>query len=627
MQKTDDNMRKWLTLIALVSVSCNNASAATINAADTSAAAVRTAIKSASDGDTVTIPAGTSSWATTVTCSKTIVIQGAGIDQTIIRDNVPRTNPNFGIVFSMTGSGTWRLTGLTITSGTVTSIGGQGSINLSGSSHAFRIDHVKFNDLYNGGIQTTGDMWGVIDHNNFITSRGLVGIFVAHDSWQGVGSHGDNSWAQPTNLGTSEFIFIEDNTYTCTASGVQDFVDGLGGARYVVRHNTTTNGSIGGGHGTDSGRRRRSVRAFEIYNNTMNATSLFPMASYMRGGTGVIYSNTLTNFQYAAQGASYRDVDSFAPWGACNGISPWDTTDGVVYVSGTHNRGNGVALVLTDTTKNFTTAAAGRSCVNFSVTNVTQGWSSVIASMTTTTATATASNYGVARNWNTGDAYQIRRAYPSLDQVGRGAGVLLANDTPTPSGPVNQVFEPVYVWSNTGYTIAQCGGGMWASVQLGRDFIDNGTTPKPGYTPYTYPHPLVVGTGGSAADAQHPPTPKKLKLRWRTRKQHSKTIGLTGGNWECLAKCVDIAIPVRSTNTARVQECHNTIGHLFCDSVERDFAEATQTNEATCLHDIRRSCQIVFAIGTLMRLFRLQAIEKQIFEGTVLSATPSIKIQ
>jgi hypothetical protein len=157
---------------------------ATVYYSDGSAANVQALVNIATDGDTITLPAGIFTWAMTVTCSKSIVIQGAGIDQTIIQDNVPRTDPNFGRVFSMTGSGTWRLTGLTITSGTVTSIGGQGSINLSGSSHAFRIDHVKFNDLYNGGIQTTGDMWGVIDHNNFITSRGLVGIFVAHDSWQ-----------------------------------------------------------------------------------------------------------------------------------------------------------------------------------------------------------------------------------------------------------------------------------------------------------------------------------------------------------------------------------------------------------------------------------------------------------
>jgi len=517
---------------------------ATVYYSDGSAANVQSLHdNSAYDGDTITLPIGTFSWTTTVNIAKNITVQGAGIDQTIIQDNVPRTNPTFGHIFDFSGSGTWRLTGLTITFGIVSDDASQ-TINAHGSSHAFRIDHVKVNDVHAlHQIELWGNLWGVIDHSNFITSRGNVGIYTGHQNWAGVGDYGDNSWAQPTNLGTSQFIFVEDNIYLCTAAGVQDFVDGAGGSRYVVRHNTTTNGSIGGGHGTDSTGRTRSVRVFEIYNNTMNATSSFPMASYMRGGTGVIYSNTMTNFQYAVQASNYRDVDSFAPWGACNGISPWDTTDGVLYVSGTHNGGNGVALVLTDTGKNFTTACGGGSCVGYSVTNSTQTWSSVIASVTTTTATATGSNYNVAHNWNTGDSYQIRRAYPSLDQVGRGAGVLLSGSSPTPSGPVNQALEPVYVWSNTGYTIAQCASGMWASVKLGRDFINNGMTPKSGYTPYTYPHPLVVGNGGSAADAQHPPTPKKLKLRWRARKQHLKTIGLTGGNGECLAKCVDIATP------------------------------------------------------------------------------------
>jgi hypothetical protein len=29
-------------------------------------------------------------------------------------------------------------------------------------------------------------------------------------------------------------------------------------------------------------------------------------------------------------------------------------------------------------------------------------------------------------------------------------------------------------------------------VKQGRDFIDHGSTPKPGYKPYQYPHPLTL---------------------------------------------------------------------------------------------------------------------------------------
>jgi hypothetical protein len=56
---------------------------------------------------------------------------------------------------------------------------------------------------------------------------------------------------------------------------------------------------------------------------------------------------------------------------------------------------------------------------------------------------------------------------------------------------------PLYVWSN--YNNAnlvgmECTAGCEVNgrphLLEGRDFINNGTTPKPGYTPFTYPHPL-----------------------------------------------------------------------------------------------------------------------------------------
>lgn len=54
--------------------------------------------------------------------------------------------------------------------------------------------------------------------------------------------------------------------------------------------------------------------------------------------------------------------------------------------------------------------------------------------------------------------------------------------------------EPVYVWSNYHnalVTMENYGDGAY--VQIGRDIINNGTTAKPGYTAYTYPHPLAGG--------------------------------------------------------------------------------------------------------------------------------------
>ncbi len=55
-----------------------------------------------------------------------------------------------------------------------------------------------------------------------------------------------------------------------------------------------------------------------------------------------------------------------------------------------------------------------------------------------------------------------------------------------------------------------------------------------------------------------------------------KTIGLTGGNGGQVVKAVDIPIVVPSTNTARVQECHIAIGHIFCELVEPLFGDGVE---------------------------------------------------
>ena len=52
------------------------------------------------------------------------------------------------------------------------------------------------------------------------------------------------------------------------------------------------------------------------------------------------------------------------------------------------------------------------------------------------------------------------------------------------------------------------------------------------------------------------------------RERGLTTIGLTGGGGDLLAGLVDIAIVVPSANTARVQECHITLGHILCEIVE-----------------------------------------------------------
>jgi D-sedoheptulose 7-phosphate isomerase len=55
-------------------------------------------------------------------------------------------------------------------------------------------------------------------------------------------------------------------------------------------------------------------------------------------------------------------------------------------------------------------------------------------------------------------------------------------------------------------------------------------------------------------------------------KQDLKTIGLAGKDGGSVAHAVDVSIVVASTNVARVQECHITIGHVPCELLENELS-------------------------------------------------------
>ena len=93
--------------------------------------------------------------------------------------------------------------------------------------------------------------------------------------------------------------------------------------------------------------------------------------------------------------------------------------------------------------------------------------------------------------------------YPGRDQPGFTTG---------------QVSSPIYIWNQS----PDLGAGTWAGgdpddeallatfIVRGRDWFNN--MPKPGYTPYTYPHPLVIGGSPTpaptpTATATIPPSP------------------------------------------------------------------------------------------------------------------------
>ncbi len=87
------------------------------------------------------------------------------------------------------------------------------------------------------------------------------------------------------------------------------------------------------------------------------------------------------------------------------------------------------------------------------------------------------------------DGNEDATGYPCLDQVGR------STDSSGLGSP--QAYEPLYEWNNTindldlDISIANDACEKTTShIVEGRDYFND--TQRPGYTPYTYPHPLTL---------------------------------------------------------------------------------------------------------------------------------------
>lgn len=63
-----------------------------------------------------------------------------------------------------------------------------------------------------------------------------------------------------------------------------------------------------------------------------------------------------------------------------------------------------------------------------------------------------------------------------------------------------------------------------------------------------------------------------IKAILKAKSLGRKTIGLLGNDGGKIGSVVDFPIIVPSNVTARIQECHITIGHIICEIVESSFA-------------------------------------------------------
>jgi hypothetical protein len=315
--------------------------------------------------------------------------------------------------------------------------------NHDSAHYGWRIDHMEFDYPGDGsgyGIFVGGPTYGLIDHNDWNWGRGMAIIVVGMLDGEVAGSsttpQGAYVLSQPLDLGTANAVYIEDNTFTSNvAGGCAAYDTSSGGGRAVFRHNVLT-GCMYYSHWTRGGEIGGVLH--EIYNNRFvgnAAYDLYPIR--LEAGTGVIYNNTVTGYanNYAVFDERRGFYESDGAFGACDGTKAWDG-----------NAGDPAA----------------------------PGW-------------------------------------PCLGQIGRAPGRSIAQIT----AGSKQASAPIYLWNNGVQdgcaTGGSCSNSMTVSVWDGStaamayvrptahpngevDYVLSGSTPRPGYSAYTYPHPLQAAS-------------------------------------------------------------------------------------------------------------------------------------
>ncbi len=271
--------------------------AANIDASSCSQSHVASALNAADYGDTVTVPAGNCTWTSGVTVKgKTLIGAGKDTSGTVITMHTAQifaviTHPSYNT----------RVSGFRLMS-TSQATGGGRVIYINEargglSEKPVRIDHIYIGNGWTGssyrhtGAITANCAYGVVDHVEF-NEVGKEVMYVnctTEDTW--------DTNPGPVNFGSDEFLFIEDCTWVHTHdSGSEHAIMSDGSGKYVARHNSITGSLNIDSHGyCGSGIYDSGTRASEIYRNTWNMNlSSRPNLINFRGGPGYVWGNTIS---------------------------------------------------------------------------------------------------------------------------------------------------------------------------------------------------------------------------------------------------------------------------------------------------------------------------------------------
>jgi len=405
-------------------------------------------VNAAPAGSTVIIPNGSWAWSTGITCNKAITIMGASVGGVTITDNL---NGNL-VSLTPSLSGNIIFANVTFVVGNVGARAQQGFIyvNYSPGAKPYLIHDCKFSS--SGQVQQhilTGQNGGVIWNCTFNGGNSGINVISADAAIQFKNGRVD-VWNTPDSMGMSGDPTGTLNTYVEDCTFNQFYTPGTNvddGSRVVFRHCTFYNTSTGS-HGNDTS--PFGVRHWEYYDNHF----IYPYASgdpnapnvqswiIMRGGTGVITGN------------------SFCPQNTVN----WSSHTSVVWLSDAVTQG-----------------AAGKCYQIYPIPRaVGQGWNG--GSGTYTENSPWGSGWATLTGYFTDPAYVWGNSTDNTYETGSADTQGWTNNVGCPGGFTSQQF-----------------------IVANQDFFFNNGA-KPGWSRYTYPHPL---RGGSP---RAPTAPQNLRV-------------------------------------------------------------------------------------------------------------------
>jgi hypothetical protein len=244
---------------------------------------INAALSASADGDTVRVPAGNFTWGdggSVIWITKRVTLAGAGQGSTNIQ--ISSTAGTYG-------NGTIRILGAgTVRDMTIRGATGARTVFSTSGPSGWRITAITYLGVAGEGYFCYGgENYGVIDSCNITGGGGSSELIFTRGP--------TNSWQTPSSLGTTDAVYIED----CVFDGPGYVSDFNSNARGVVRFCTIKGNMKVDGHGVATNTPARGVRHMEVYRNRWTILFAYWTPVELRGGTGHIFDNQVTQVNWS----------------------------------------------------------------------------------------------------------------------------------------------------------------------------------------------------------------------------------------------------------------------------------------------------------------------------------------